>query len=630
MEKRMLFLKKGVFLAAVLLMACLPFFQGCGGSSSSSNTSAKADQSNQGRVFIGLTDAQGDFINYTVDITSLKLYKANGTEVDTLPLTTRVDFAQLTSMTEFLTASTIPSGAYVKAVLTLDYSHADIEVENAAGEAVKVAAADIRNEKGETITTPVEVSVSLEDLSCLVIAPGIPKHLSLDFDLEATNEVTFSGEVPTVKIAPCLKADLSPRTDKIHRLRGPLESVDTAKGAFTLILRPFANALCKDKDFGTARITVDGDTHYLINGTRYEGEAGLAALAQVDQYTGVVALGDVEQDDSGMSFVAREVFAGTSIPGCTSDAVLGNVVKRDGSKVVIKGATLYRKSGGIIFHNSVEVTLGSGTRVFKQFSADQLGQSQVSVGQRILVFGNLTSTDLCDLRMDASEGYVRMYLTTLSGTVVSKSAGRLTMRLQAIDGRNVSLFDFSRTFDGATPNPANDADPDSYTVDAGTLSLASYESGEALRVKGFVNGVDAQIPPDFKARTIVKVTECFDFMNVGWGFFGSAEAFSSITQEGLSLAIDHAGIFKRVNRGGIIMDLTGTTPEVVPSSCGCQVYTICDCGIFTRPYASFKDFAKALDEKIDEGARVQHLYAWGTFDQATDTLAAKSILVALD
>ena len=55
----------------------------------------------EGDLVISLTDAEGDFTTYTVDVTSITLTKQNGAEVSTLPLSTTVDFAQYTEMTEF-------------------------------------------------------------------------------------------------------------------------------------------------------------------------------------------------------------------------------------------------------------------------------------------------------------------------------------------------------------------------------------------------------------------------------------------------------------------------------------------------------------------------------------------------
>ena len=96
----------GLFSLLVMLTAC-----GEGEDSSAS--------SETGDIVIGLTDAQGDFVTYTVAATSLSLTKANGAMVETLPVSTTVDFAQYTDMTEFLTAATIPAGSYVTGTLTL-------------------------------------------------------------------------------------------------------------------------------------------------------------------------------------------------------------------------------------------------------------------------------------------------------------------------------------------------------------------------------------------------------------------------------------------------------------------------------------------------------------------------------
>ena len=44
-----------------------------------------ATHSECGTVYIGLTDADGDFVNYTVDVVQLTLETADGRTVDTLP-----------------------------------------------------------------------------------------------------------------------------------------------------------------------------------------------------------------------------------------------------------------------------------------------------------------------------------------------------------------------------------------------------------------------------------------------------------------------------------------------------------------------------------------------------------------
>ncbi|MEJ2108365.1 MAG: DUF4382 domain-containing protein [Acidobacteriota bacterium] len=204
----------------------------------SSGGSASVNPGTDGELVVSLTDNPGDFATYTVDVLSLNLAKANGAEVAALPLSTRVDFAQYTEMTEFLTAATIPSGTYVAATMTLDYRNADIWVENNSGEDIEVAG--IVDDEGSPVTT-LEVTVQLEDRNSLTILPGIPAHLMLDFDLQASNRVDFTDPSnPVLTVDPFLVADIDRgHADKIHRIRGLLDDVDLNGSSFSVILRPF-------------------------------------------------------------------------------------------------------------------------------------------------------------------------------------------------------------------------------------------------------------------------------------------------------------------------------------------------------------------------------------------------------
>src|SRR3974390_286934 len=57
-----------------------------------------------GIAYVTLTDASGDFVSYTVAVTSLALKRADGTTVETLPSTATVDFTQLVDLSELVSA----------------------------------------------------------------------------------------------------------------------------------------------------------------------------------------------------------------------------------------------------------------------------------------------------------------------------------------------------------------------------------------------------------------------------------------------------------------------------------------------------------------------------------------------
>src|SRR6266446_8668438 len=221
----------------------------------------------EGVVAIGLTDTPGDFLTYTVDVTSLTLTKAdNTTVVQTLLQKTRVDFARSVDLTEFVTAVTIPAGTYVSVTLNLDYTNADIQVDDGTGTPVAVPpTTNIQDSQNNPVRT-LSMSVKFDNARQLVISPLASSLLDLDFNLAASNLVDMSSPAPVVTVNPLLVADVNPDAPKPHRIRGPLDSVDKQGGSFTLILRPF-NLL--QGDHGRVAFRTDSNTAFEINQTNY-------------------------------------------------------------------------------------------------------------------------------------------------------------------------------------------------------------------------------------------------------------------------------------------------------------------------------------------------------------------------
>ena len=571
-----------------------------------------------GQIVIGLTDNEGDFVNYTVDVVYLTLTKANGAVVDTLPISTRVDFSQYTEMTEFLTAATIPSGFYTAATLMLDYQDADIWVENVDGNAVEVES--ILDEDGNPLTT-LEVSVRLEGRNSLLIAPGIPAHLTLDFNLNASNKVEFdlSGS-PILTVQPFLLAELNPEAPKIHRLRGPLKDVDVNGGTFEVIIRPFIHILSGgDEHFGTLEVRTNDETIYEINEEVYTGQAGLTALDAMQALTAVIAIGDLKFNPA--RFEARHVYGGSSVPGGTLDVVSGNVISRNSSILNVKGATLIRSGGSVVFNNTLIVQVGINTVVRRQLSFELYDIDDISIGQRVTIFGTL---NIDETELDATEGYARMHLTTLRGQALAAGPPWFVVDLNSIDGRRVGIFDFT----GTGISPENDANPANYEIDVGALDVSSLSPGAPVKVRGFANTF-GQAPEDFNAWTVIDVSNVRASLVVSWRP-PSAAAFEYLSSDYLTLNLDGVGLFHHVHRAGVVTDLTELfdSPSIEPEEEGEGLFVIYQNGTL-QVHFTFENFVSDLESRLATDGTVQSIAAFGHFDDTTSTLTARHIAVKM-
>ncbi|HEY6598648.1 MAG TPA: DUF4382 domain-containing protein, partial [Pseudomonadales bacterium] len=270
-----------VVLSAVLAA----LLTGCGGGGGeSSRVAAPAAAATTGQLTIGVRDAADDFLNYTVDVTSLRLERANGDVVETVPLTTRIDFAALVDLTEFLTIATVPTGAYSRVVVGLDFTNAQIVAQDANGAAVPVVAIGA---DGARLTT-LAVAIELPGDGMVRIAAGVPAAVTLDFDLAASNVLDLTATPPHVTVQPLLAVVPELEADRAHRARGLLASVDESEGNITLKVRPFH---LRRGEFGRLTVATTTDTRWEIDGEAFAGAAGLAASAALAVDTPVVAQG---------------------------------------------------------------------------------------------------------------------------------------------------------------------------------------------------------------------------------------------------------------------------------------------------------------------------------------------------
>jgi hypothetical protein len=650
------------FAAALLVNAC-----GGGGPAMSVNPSA-------GTAIVTLTDMPGDFLSYMVNVVSLKLTRADGATVETVPATTTVDFARLVNLSEVISAQQVPAGDYTGVALTLDYGSATIVIDNGAGGLTVPAANVINGATNNALVSPnnlMTVTLQLPSASPLVITNGTVSHLALDFNLSASNTVAPStitsstmASAVMVTVNPVLVASLTPDLSKAIRVRGPLVSVTntTMQTSYTVKVYPFFT----DSDDGMGQVVVytTMTTAFTLNGTAYTGNAGLSALAALPAGTMTLALGTF--DTTAKTFTATQVFAGTSVPGAGLDSFEGTVVARSGDMLTVRHAFFEPEDGGGVsggevtggdaarmgsamsgsmggtsgtttgasafgFFGAVTVTVAATTMVTEDGQSGTFGPQDISVGQHVQAFGK-AGTDMSGNRtLDASSGSVRLMVTRAWGQYTSAASGVVTMSLQALDGLPAAAFNFAGT--GTT---GNDATESAYTVSVpAALPLPTLTAGFPIAFDGFVTAFGAA-PPDFAAQTLVDFTTANAHLHLEWMAPGPTAPFVSplsatnvmMTQAMVESASQHAVFI------GPVMEDPGSVSSglsFVPNgSASRMIFAIGHRSSEEfQVYSTFGDFITALGGDLNGTTQLLRVEAAGPYDMSTGVMSASLMAVEL-
>ncbi len=589
-------------LLAIALMGVLALTSGCGGGGggSSPTPDPSGNTPDQGELIIGITDAPGDFIAYTVTLESLTLTRSNGDTVQTLPLETRIDFTELTELTEFLTVATVPAGTYESATVRLNFDGAEILVQDPDGNAI---AADAQDAEGNELAQ-IDMDLRLAESDVIRIRPGAPAAFSLDFDLDASNEIDLTTTPPIVTVEPLLLATPELETDREHRVRGVLDGVDVAANQFDLLVRPFRH---RTGQFGEFTVNVDEDTQYEIDGVGYTGLPGLQAMETLAERAPVITSGRIEAG----GLVAEIVLAGSSVPWNDADVVRGIVVARADNELTVRGAAIESADGRRIFRGTHTVLLTSDTTVSAPGGGEKNTQS-ISVGQPVLAWGEATD----DTTLTAAR--VRMAHARLTGAV--QQAEPLVVDLYWLNSRRPEIYDFTGT--GITAE--DDADADFYEINTGLLSLGSIEQGDLVRARGLVNEFGAA-PADFIARTLIDVQTDLRaaHLSVGWPE-GTAEPFASVAPERVDVDLSEAR--KALKMRGVPMGFIELLDEVAltaPDS-GRGVYAVKVRGAGeAHLFRNFEDLVDELIAQLDNGRLLHRIIAHGRYNTDTAELITR-------
>lgn len=628
---------KGTIWMSVALLLVALALSACGGGTGTTTSSVlpnatcvpsdPATAGECGTVIIGLTDGDGDFLSYTVDLLSVTLEKANGAVVNVLPNATRIDFSHYVDLTEFISVATIPPGIYVSGTIQLDYSNAEVFVEaNGAAKKANVVDAD-GNPMGRT-----SLKIVLSDREQLAVTKARLSLLTLDFDLDASHSVDVAATPAVATAEPYIVAELDPVDTKDFRVRGRFIEASVEEMYYMVALRPFYDAL---SDFGRMKVNVTNSTDIEVNEVAYTGAEGLRALVAAGQGTLTVARGSLNV--AQREFTANIVLAGTSVPGNDKDAVKGNVISRMDNDLVVRGGTVILSdatdSARSFFRDDITVTVGPNTVVYKTTDADRpmgmpvrlLDISAISIGQAVTVRGTVTANDELGVHVDATEGAVLLHVTHLSGLVNTIVPGQVDIELHAIDRRRASVFDFTGT--GASPSA--DADPDNYEVLTGNLLLPSDATGQPVVVYGFPNEFGGA-PPDFEGRTFIDYADVRSALGLGWGTEGTTAPFLMMDENGLLLDNQNPDIDQRhyIKQGPVLIDLTTLDPDtlIAPRETGRKLFTV-KTSDSLQLYADFNDFVTALTLELDGANAARSLYARGQYNSDTNVFTAYKIFI---
>jgi hypothetical protein len=606
--------------AAMALAAC----GGSGGSSSSSGSSTQ--NSAQGKVIVALTDADGDFVSYIVDVMSITLHRAGGGTVEMLPATARIDFAELTAFSEIFSAATLAPGDFEGGTIRLSYTGAEIAVE-VGGAIVPAQAVDANG----TPLGIVDLEIRLDDREHLIVTPARTAFLTIDFDLAASHEVDLSVRPVRATARPYLVAEVQPVVEKELRVRGALLDVDTAASSYDIRVRPWHE---RDGDHGVFTVNTTSTTTFEIGDASYVGADGIAALDDLAAGTLTVAFGVL--DTQTRTFTAEIVYAGDSVGGDRYAAVHGNVVARTDDTLTIKGAIAVHRDRPAHFRRTINVEVGASTGVRKAGDPDAvLDIGDVSVGQRVVALGQFTNPEVAStdsatrdvpLILDATEGRVLMLATRLSGTVIGLTPGQINMRLRGIDHLGIDMFDFT----GTGINGTSDADPLDYEIATRTLSLSALAVDKPARVLGFVAPF-GEAPPDFVASTVIDHAALPAVLGIGWGQEGTSAPFLTLGPNGLVLDLSNPdiGVRHHLLVGARVLDLLTlpASPSIVPTDRR-GIFGLWENGEI-KVFRAFPEFVSELSLRLSSGDKAHALAASGAYDDATNTLRATHVAVHL-
>jgi hypothetical protein len=571
----------------------------------------------------GNGNSNPDFAAYIVTVDDITLTRNDGTLVEPLATPETVDLARVTSLSELVEGPAVPSGTYLSATLTLDYTSASIWI-NSNGTAVPVAALD----PSGAAMTAISITITFDPANPLVINISQSVRMNIDIDLAASNSINVNSSSVTVQ--PFLVISPAPVDATVMRARGIYVTEQSVASGFIMNMRPFFDLVSA---LGALIVNTSAQTYYNINGVTYTGAAGLAAVSQLMESTPLAVYGTLDNLSTiTPTFNATAVYGGTSLESELAEYLTGTVSARSGNVVYVRGGTLLDPLGEITYYANSPVTVDDTTIVSEDgVAASGLSPSSISVGQQITVWGQAATNASNELSLYAVGGQVRLASTPLWGTVNSATATSVSLDMLSLGNFAPAGFDFTGT--GAVP-----AAPAAYAVNTGSLNESSVAAGTLLQVNGIVTPFGSA-PPDFTATAITAGSSTPQTLVVEWVNGGATAPFSSVSATGLVVNLANAdlGTTHYIRTGPATVDLTtlpasptitttGAPAGELQLAIGSDTVTTTGISVFN----SADPFFTKVNATFNGTNKIYRLVCYGQYNSTTNTFVATRIHVALE
>jgi hypothetical protein len=578
-------------------------------------------------VTLTATASTDTFLAYRVGLVSVELQTSNGnTTTKALPASTTVDLVKLVNLSEVLGSTTVAKANYTTAIITVDYSSAEIVYDNGTEHGLALTPVGTSGQALDQVT----LTLALDPANDLSVSTNKVSRLALDFKLAASNVVSTSSG--TVTVTPLIVASASPTDSKNVRIRGPLVTTDTANTRYTVGVTPFD---FPTGETGRLKISPRDVTTYEINGTAWTGTTGLTALASLSSDAMTVTLGTMTSSSStstDVTYAATQVLAGSSVQSSTLDRVSGIVSARSGNSLTVEDATLIGIDGTNTFMSgTATVKVGASTlvTVLGQGYTGNNTIAQISVGSLIYAFGTATTPSSGNVTLDASAGHVQLGKTRASGLVTVVGSASLDLNLTSLGGRSIKVFDFVGTGSSSAPASAS-----SYVVSTGALDLTNSTVGVPVVVTGLVTSFGAA-PPDFTASALLDPSTISAQMVVDYGS-GTSAPFTTYNSSEIDLTRTNASIGTRglIQVGAESIEIVGMSsdPLIVPSTTvSTLVFSIGHRASGTvENFITYDAFITTLTRELNGSLLVTGVTALGQYASSSYTFSATSITVVLN